>query len=418
MSLLTKLDDILKLKTRLLAEVQQFRDVVEAQQEKDRSQFATLTERIGTLEAQLTDSEKEAALDALTEVPNRRSFDVTVRRWMESSANTKFALSLVDIDDFKRINDEHGHLVGDRVLKCAAQTLATKVGANDFVARYGGEEFVLMFAKASVKDAQRRMEDLINRIATSKYKYHLSGVTQQVSFTVSAGLAEFTRGDTLEELVLDDESLIRELVGTMLEGSGYEVRDVATVDEALSQMQTNPAALVITDLRMPGLGGEDLFKRVENHDSKFVFMTGDTMSPESQEEALTVSDRVAVIHDGQLQQIGTPDELYRKPANRFVAEFVGKMNLLPAAREGECVYRLQTGETIRTAEAGRRTHALVAVRPEVVRTRAENGWNQLEGTVAHRVFLGELTEIAVTLADGTLFLARKAICPRSRQAER
>jgi len=82
-------------------------------------------------------------------------------------------------------------------------------------------------------------------------------------------------------LVVDDESPIRELVGTMLAGSGYEVRDVATVDEALSQMRTNPAELVITDLRMPGLGGQDLFKRVENHDSKFVFMTGDTMSPES-----------------------------------------------------------------------------------------------------------------------------------------
>ena len=201
MSLLTKLDDIRKLKTRLLSEVQKFRDVVEEQQAKDRSRFETLTERIDTLETQLTHSEKEAALDALTEVPNRRSFDVTIRRWMKSSDETKFALSLVDIDDFKRINDEHGHQVGDRVLKCAAQTLATKVSAEDFVARYGGEEFVLMFAKTSMKDAQRRMEVLIKRIAAAKYKYQLSGVTQQVSFTVSAGLAEFTRGDTLEELV-------------------------------------------------------------------------------------------------------------------------------------------------------------------------------------------------------------------------
>ena len=130
-----------------------------------------------------------------------------------------------------------------------------------------------------------------------------------------------------------------------------------------------------------------------------------------QEEALTVSDRVAVVHNGRLQQLGTPDELYRKPANRFVAEFVGKMNLLPVAREGECIYRLQTGETIRTAEPGGTTHHLIAVRPEVVRTRAQNGWNQLEGTVAHRVFLGELTEIALTLADGTLFLARGSDLP-------
>jgi len=62
MSLLTKLDDIRKLKTRLLSEVQKFRDVVEEQQAKDRSRFETLTERIDTLETQLTHSEKEAAL--------------------------------------------------------------------------------------------------------------------------------------------------------------------------------------------------------------------------------------------------------------------------------------------------------------------------------------------------------------------
>ena len=130
-----------------------------------------------------------------------------------------------------------------------------------------------------------------------------------------------------------------------------------------------------------------------------------------QQEALTVSDRVAVISNGKLQQLGTPDEIYRRPANRFVAEFVGKMNLLPADREGERVYRLATGETIRTADSGSKEHGLVAVRPEVVRTRAEKGWNRLEGTVAHRVFLGEITEIAVTLADGTLFLARGGDLP-------
>ena len=71
---------------------------------------------------------------------------------------------MVDLDDFKHINDEHGHVVGDRVLKCAAAALAEGIREEDFVARYGGEEFALMLAGTSLKQAQERLSALVQRI--------------------------------------------------------------------------------------------------------------------------------------------------------------------------------------------------------------------------------------------------------------
>ena len=145
-----------------------------------------------------------------------------------------------------------------------------------------------------------------------------------------------------------------------------------------------------------------------------------------QEEALSVSDRIGVLHQGRLQQLGSPDELYHEPANRFVAEFVGKMNLLPATRVESGAYRLASGDEVRTANGDGPARALIAVRPEVVRvgtqktnTNTKAGAdNELTATITSRVFLGELTELRLSLADGTTLLARGIKLPTSASGER
>lgn len=105
----------------------------------DITQSAAAIERICALEA-------EAYLDALTGVPNRRYF--------ESALNTRFAelrrdklhfgLIMIDVDHFKRFNDEHGHKIGDEVLTLVARTLAHACRVYDMVARWGGEEFTVL----------------------------------------------------------------------------------------------------------------------------------------------------------------------------------------------------------------------------------------------------------------------------------
>ncbi len=141
-----------------------------------------------------------------------------------------------------------------------------------------------------------------------------------------------------------------------------------------------------------------------------------------QEEALTVADRVAVLNRGRLQQVGTPLELHTRPANTFVASFVGKMNLLPALPEkGEPgAFRLPGGPVLRaerdggqpagTARSGAADdEVLLAMRPEVVQIGhppAAPGFNRIGATVRRISFLGDRLEIELELEGGTRLLAR------------
>ena len=139
-----------------------------------------------------------------------------------------------------------------------------------------------------------------------------------------------------------------------------------------------------------------------------------------QEEALTVADRVAVLNQGRLQQVGTPLELHTRPANTFVATFVGKMNLLPAVPEkgSADAFRLPGGPVLRAERDGGPPAApsggpadgmLLAMRPEVVQIGhppAAPGFNRIGATVRRISFLGDRLEIELELEGGTRLLAR------------
>ncbi len=130
----------------------------------------------------------------------------------------------------------------------------------------------------------------------------------------------------------------------------------------------------------------------------FVYVTHD------QAEALALSDRIAVMSKGQLQQYGTPHEVYRRPANKVVADFMGLVNFLPGRVSALGAVTLDGGETLRVAlpsglSAGDAVD--VAVRPEDIRlTPPGGGPASLSGTVAEQVFLGNMTEHWLRLPSG------------------
>lgn len=130
-----------------------------------------------------------------------------------------------------------------------------------------------------------------------------------------------------------------------------------------------------------------------------------------QEEALTMSDRVAVMNGGALVQLGPPRELYDRPANAFVADFIGEMNLLPgtveAAAEGACTVRTAAGPASGiSADSGLAAGAAVrlAVRPEHVELSA-GAAPGLRCTVTQSVFNGASTAVLLELPDGTVLRA-------------
>ena len=129
----------------------------------------------------------------------------------------------------------------------------------------------------------------------------------------------------------------------------------------------------------------------------FVFVTHD------QEEALTMSDRIGVMSNGKLQQVGTPRDIYIHPVNRFVASFIGETNFLA----GQAVpggVRLASGTVV---EAPAATGSVtLAVRPEQVRLVAASDAGAIPATVAGAVYFGTDTHVHLALSDGAEVVAR------------
>jgi putative spermidine/putrescine transport system ATP-binding protein len=138
----------------------------------------------------------------------------------------------------------------------------------------------------------------------------------------------------------------------------------------------------------------------------FIYVTHD------QQEALTMSDRIAVFDDGRIVQLGHPEEVYRKPASRFVATFLGESNLLPAevlGRDGEMVaLRLLSGEVVRIASADEveiGSQVEISIRQESVLTGTHSN-NALKGTLQDATFYGDHVRLVVRLGHGLTVVAK------------
>jgi len=192
MQRLTDIEDIRELKKQISTEIQQLKRTVEEKKQKEEASYSRLSKRMELLQQTLNESRQEAALDGLTGIPNRRTFDRTLPKWISERKATgrPFVLGLLDIDNFKAINDKRGHQVGDRVLLCAARFLNKQIRQNDFLARYGGEEFVVLIDGLDAAHAHAKFAEILERLAATAYDYETPGGVASISFTASCGLAE------------------------------------------------------------------------------------------------------------------------------------------------------------------------------------------------------------------------------------
>lgn len=144
------------------------------------------------------DALSAALRDPLTGVGNRGALDSSLEREVQLAHRQETPLSLltIDIDHFKRINDEHGHPVGDCVLQSVAAALTNAVRASDLVYRYGGEEFVVLLTNTAAKDAQMVAERIREAVAESDYECE----GHAIQSTISIGVAALKPRETGESL--------------------------------------------------------------------------------------------------------------------------------------------------------------------------------------------------------------------------
>ncbi|MGE9760538.1 GGDEF domain-containing protein [Pseudomonas sp. PDM20] len=160
------------------------------------TRVTSMEEEARTFQANIEDQRQKAMTDALTGLPNRAALserlELEVSRWERYGGD--LLLAVLDVDHFKRINDDFGHLAGDKVLKIIANELAKRVRKTDFIARYGGEEFVVLLPATPLDGGQQLLDVL--RGAIEACPFHFKG--ERLSITCSAGLTAFREGERAE----------------------------------------------------------------------------------------------------------------------------------------------------------------------------------------------------------------------------
>jgi len=169
------------------------------------------SEEITSLRDNLAEARKKADTDPLTGLPNRGSLDARLKDALAKARaeNTPLSVAICDIDKFKAVNDTHGHLVGDEVIKFVASSLAKNDSDRLFVARFGGEEFVMLFEGVNPVDAAKELNEVRQRVGQLDLKITSTGA-KLGKVTFSAGIAELHgRKDTSAMLKAADTALYR-----------------------------------------------------------------------------------------------------------------------------------------------------------------------------------------------------------------
>ena len=182
----------------------------------------------------------------------------------------------------------------------------------------------------------------------------------------------------------------------------------ALVNEPAVLLLDEPLAALDLKLRKAMQG--ELKKLQERVAVTFLYVTHD------QEEALTLSDRIAVMNGGKILQEGTPQEIYERPTSRFVADFIGQTNFFEGQVEeigAVTVVRETGGLVLRCAPASwvsAGMHVAVAVRPEKIGPSDGDPANRVAGTLVRTTYLGDLVQFHVALPDG-----RELVCQRQNE---
>lgn len=171
------------------------------QLQRDHDHAAALEQRVREMETELRRLSDEVATDALTAVANRRglqqAFDADAARATHSAGLPVLAVGLIDIDNFKRLNDALGHAAGDQALKSLAAAVKQRLRPQDTVARFGGEEFAVLLPALAAEEAQQVLTRLQRELSASLFMHE----GREVFVTFSAGVTAWRRGEALEAAI-------------------------------------------------------------------------------------------------------------------------------------------------------------------------------------------------------------------------
>ena len=180
------------------AEREQLRQGYEQELDRLRQRVETLENQAEEAQQEIDANQRRNEIDSLTELPNREAYGrriaLELERWERYQRS--FCLVVADVDHFKSINDQFGHLAGDKVLRVLAKTMRQRLRRADFIARYGGEEFVILLPETAAVEALSVMNDVCRQIRECPFHFK----SEPLKITVSFGIAQLLQGDDADSL--------------------------------------------------------------------------------------------------------------------------------------------------------------------------------------------------------------------------
>jgi diguanylate cyclase len=176
-----------------------------------REQLQQATREIDQLKSKMARYRNEALMDPLTRIGNRRGFDKKLTSAIDdaNNAETNLCLIMADIDHFKIINDTHGHLVGDNVLRMVAATITASIKGKDHVARIGGEEFAIVLPDTPFAGAMKLADNM--RLTFERLDLKKKNTGESLGrITLSFGVAGYKQNEATDDFIQRaDEALYR-----------------------------------------------------------------------------------------------------------------------------------------------------------------------------------------------------------------
>ncbi len=219
---IASLDDLTQIRTSIEKSASDLKSSIDRMTAEGKAVLDHLKEQVTTYQAKLEEAEEIASRDALTGLSSRLYFEAQLEKRL--AAEAPFCVAIVDIDRFKKVNDDHGHVTGDDLLKQFSTELRSACRSTDVIGRWGGDEFILLF-DCGLAEAEAQVVRLRKWICGS---YTVRGKAGEVKLRVDAsiGLAERAANEEMKELA--GSGRCRDVRG---EGGGADESSVTAVTE-------------------------------------------------------------------------------------------------------------------------------------------------------------------------------------------
>lgn len=191
------LDDLTQVRVSIVESTVELKASIERMTEEGKRVLDHLRKQVQDYQTKLEEAEKIASRDALTGISNRVYVEARIEERLTS--NSEFCVAILDLDGFKKVNDEHGHLAGDELLKQFAGELRSACRSTDVIGRWGGDEFILLL-DAGLEEAQGQV-DRIRKWVCGNYEIRRADSTIKFRVNASIGLAAHNEGETIKDLL-------------------------------------------------------------------------------------------------------------------------------------------------------------------------------------------------------------------------